>query len=238
MDFCQRCNRRQAVTVIGGRKLCENCARDEIIKRVRKEIYESKQFNFNDSVLIIVDEQFSPLSTLLNFIIGKACYKCKLHVELLKIENNNENSINDTLWKMITVGKKQPHKIKVLPFTSDFLLSYLIYSLSLNDSNYLSFTESLVIFDNSIFFIPLHSTSIQELKGFAEYKLSWKDEMFNRIYEWTISYLHENYELFHTFHTSVQLFRRKTCKYCNAFIEDGDYCQRCNSFLTSLSRPY
>ncbi|BFI74169.1 hypothetical protein [Sulfurisphaera ohwakuensis] len=237
MEVCQRCNKRQAITVIGGRKLCEHCARDEIIKRVKREIYDSKQFSFNDKVAIILDEQFRPLSTILSFIISKACYKCKLQVEEVLI-NADSNYINDIIWKMIIEGEKLSHKIKILPFTSDFLLTYLIYTISSNDSNYLSFAKSLVVFNNNIFFVPLYSTSVLELKGFAELKLKWKDAVFDKIYGWTLSYLKENFELFHTFHTSIQLFKKKTCKKCNAFIDSGEYCQRCNKLLTSLSPLY
>ncbi|BFH74309.1 hypothetical protein SJAV_22530 [Sulfurisphaera javensis] len=237
MEICQRCNKREAITVIGGRKLCEYCARDEIIKRVRREIYDSKQFSYNDKVAIIIEEEFGPLSALLKFIIDKACYKCKLIIDEVKV-NVQKDNINDIIWNMIIEAEKLQHKIKVLPFTSDFLLSYLIYSISSQDSNYLSFAKVMTIFNNNIFFIPLYSTSINELKGFAEIKLRWRDEMFNKIYEWTLSYLQENYELFHTFHSSIKLFQGKTCKLCNAFINEGEYCQRCNKILASLSRPY
>ncbi|MBP1356950.1 MAG: hypothetical protein JZD40_00435 [Sulfolobus sp.] len=236
MVLCQRCNKREAITVIGGRKVCEYCARDEIVKRVRKEIYETKQITYNDKVVIITDEQFKPVADLLKYIIEKACYKCRLQVSQVKIEVES-NNINDLIWKLITESLKIQQK-KILPFTSDFLLSYMIYSISMKDSNYLAFSSPSVAFNENIFLIPFYSTSIIELKGFAELKLMWKDESFNKIYSWVISYLNENYELFHTFYTSVKLFKKKTCKYCYAFIDEGDYCQRCKTFLTSPSPLY
>ena len=237
MVLCQRCNKREAITVIGGRKLCGYCARDEIIKRVRKELYETKQINFNDKVIIVTDNQFKPIADLMKYIIEKACYKCKLEVSKLEIDTSDSNNINDAIWKLITESIKL-HQKKILPFTSDFLLSYLIYSISVTDSNYLSFSSPLVVFNDNVFFIPFFSTSIAELKGFAEIRINWRDELFAKIYSWTISYLSENYELFHTFHTSIKLFEKKKCKYCNAFIDEGDYCQRCKRILTSLSPPY
>ena len=237
MTLCQRCNKREAITVIGGRKLCIYCARDEIIKRVRKEIYETKQINFNDKVVIITDNQFRPIADIMKYIIEKACYKCKLEVIEKEIDTNDSNNINDAIWKLITEGIIIPQK-KILPFTSDFLLSYLIYSVSVKDSNYLSFSSPLVTFNDNVFLIPLYSTSIEELKGFAEIKIDWKDELFAKIYSWTISYLSDNYELFHAFHTSIKLFEKKKCKYCNAFIDEGDYCPRCKRILTSLSPLY
>jgi len=237
MTLCQRCNKREAITVIGGRKLCEYCARDEIVKRVRKELYETKQINFNDKVVIITDNQFKPIADLMKFIIEKACYKCKLEVNEVEIDTSDTNNINDVIWKLIIESTTIPQK-KILPFTSDFLLSYMIYSISVKDSNYLSFSSPLVTFNDNVFIMPFFSTSVLELKGFAEIKMDWKDETFAKIYSWANSYLNDNYELFHTFYTSIKLFEKKKCKYCNAFIDEGDYCQRCKRILTSLSPPY
>mgnify|MGYP001772552941 CR=1 FL=1 len=236
MTLCQRCNKREAITIIGGRKLCIYCARDEIIKRVRKELYETRQINFNDKVVIVTDDQFKPIANLMKYIIEKSCYKCNLEVNEVEIDTNDSNNINDAIWKLIVESIIIPQK-KILPFTSDFLLSYLIYSVSVKDANYLSFSSPLVTFNNNVFIVPFFSTSVMELKGFAEIKMNWRDELFAKIYSWVTSYLSDNYELFHAFHTSIKLFEKKKCKYCNAFIDEEDYCQRCKSFLTSLSHP-
>jgi hypothetical protein len=240
--LCQRCNKRESLVTIGGRRLCEVCARDEIVKRIRREIHNIKLFNYSDEVAVLTKEPLDGISKVLAYIINRACYRCKLKVDVIELPaDENCKNINDYIWSYIIEGKKlQKYKVKVLPFFSDFFLSYMIYSISTKDFSYLSIINLVKKIDDSYFFLPLFSVPLEELKGFVEIKeLKFQDELFNTIFNWVRSELSENQELFHAYLSSLKLFGYKECKSCSAFIIDGEeYCARCKKFLASPSPPY
>ncbi|AAY80732.1 hypothetical protein [Sulfolobus acidocaldarius] len=244
MDLCQRCGKREYFTVIGGRKLCSMCGKDEIVKRVRKEMHQSKLFNYNDRVAIISPEPLQQISDIVESIIGKAFYRVNLKIEKVEISISNYNYINEYMWNLLLESKKlSDYKIKVLPFTSNFFLAYMLESISISDYSYLSLFNPYSIIDTTIIFIPLYSTPIQEIECFSKIdynKIKFKDELFNTIFDWVNQQLRENYELFHTYFNTINLFRTDNkCKNCGAYINSGqEYCERCKTYLASPSHLY
>jgi len=240
MNLCQRCNKREAKYVVGGRKLCEICARDEIVKRVRKEIHNSKMFNYNDKVAILAPNNMDQIAELLTHIIGKACYTCNLKIDKVSVQFDYQG-INEYIWSLIMEAKNlKEYSVKVLPFPSNFYLAYLLYSVTMKNYSYLNYvTSSKTLNDGTKIFIPLYSIPLSELSAFGIInEISFNDDVFNLIFSWVNTQLAENYELFHTFITSTSLFNYPKCKSCDAFIESGEYCARCKRTLASPSPPY
>jgi hypothetical protein len=243
--LCERCKKRDSIAVVGGRKLCVLCARDEIIKRIKREFYPNKVLVYREHILFAYPIYLSQISDLLKMILLDKIYK-KFSLSYSELPIDPTNSIIDDIWSIIIKSKifsKQNNINKViLPFTADFLMAYLIYSISKGDYTYINLLDFEYKLDNILFLIPFYNTSIIELQGFInanELNLITKDELFNTIIKWETELLKDNYELFHAFHNSKKLFQEKNykCEGCGGLINSPvKYCGRCS--VAFASHPY
>ncbi len=240
--LCERCNKRDTVTTIGGRKLCSVCAKDEIVKRIKREFYPRKALVENDKIIIAYPVYLKPLSELLINIITKL-YK-KFNIEYLSLEIEPINNINDEIWKLILkskcVAEKSGIKKIILPYTSDFLMAYLIYATAKGDYTYVNLMNFEYKVNDILYLLPFYNTSLMELNGFEnmnEYRIVTMDEVFNDILEWEKSLLKDNYELFHAFQNSRKIFEEKSyrCEECGGIINSPvKRCERCSLISASL----
>lgn len=236
--LCVKCNKNTAEIYISGKYLCKFCARDEIVKRIRRELSSTRFLDKNDAVLIIFPSFYKELPPLLSSIIGKICKECNLTFNYLEISDNIE--INRVLWNIIIAIKNAKENKIILPFTSDFYLSYLIYSSSIGNYSYIYlYNIILKIFDKTVF-IPLYNTPITELKGFSEItgELNVKDELFNQILGWARSNFTDN-EIYHSFGNSIDVIlanNKNRCLFCNAILAspDSNYCKYCSESFSPL----
>ncbi|MEM0091205.1 MAG: hypothetical protein QW550_01145 [Saccharolobus sp.] len=240
--LCERCNKRDTVTEVGGRKLCMICSKDEIIKRIKREFYPNKILSSNDKVLFAYPRYLHKISDILKSIIINKIYKI-YKLEYFELVVEPKNSINDEIWNLLINSKSfsEKNNIKkvILPFTSDFLMSYLIYSIIKQEFTYIGLLEFEYKINNISFLVPFYNTSILELRGFLDDKsYETKDEIFNEILKWELEALKENFELFHAFHNSRKLFQGNyKCENCGGIINSPvKYCSRCSAIFAS--HPY
>ncbi len=225
--LCVKCNRNPAEISISGKLLCKQCARNEIIKRVRRELSETRILSREDKVILAYPDFYEDVAKLIKDIILKICKDCKLDFEEIRIEFKN-NEINYDLWKLFTnIMKSNLNKI-ILPFTADFFLSYMIYSISTFNYGFLSYYGLTNIFNDKILFTPLYNTPLKELKGFNEItgELITNDQLFNGILKWANAEFSDN-EIFHTFENSLTIFKSNRCKICGAYTKSAEYCEYC-----------
>lgn len=234
--ICTKCGKNQAEVLISGKYLCVHCARSEIVKRFRKELSLSKFLDREDRVVILTTENFMDVSSLIEKLIYNICKSCKLDVIIDKI--NEEEDINKTLWKIMIKIRETDFKKIILPFTADFFLSYLIYSISTGYMGYLELYSLVVEVYSKKIFVPFYSTPRFELLGFSEItgELKTKDAFLNEIIKWASKQFADN-EIYHTFGSSINVIKlenRKRCKICNAIIERGDCCKYCLESFSHL----
>jgi len=225
--LCVKCNRNPAEVSVSGKLLCKQCARNEIIKRIRRELSETRILNREDKAILIYPDFYENVAKLIKNIILKICKDCKLNFEETKVEFKDKE-INYDLWRFFTnIMKLNTNKI-ILPFTADFFLSYMVYSISTSNYGFLSYYGLTSIFNNKIFFIPLYNTPLKELKGFNEItgELNTNDALLNEILKWSNIEFTDN-EIFHTFENSLTIFKNNRCKICGAYIRSAEYCEYC-----------
>ncbi|MCY0873563.1 MAG: hypothetical protein OWQ47_01330 [Acidianus infernus] len=234
--ICTKCGKNQAEVLISGKYLCVYCARSEIVKRFRKELSLSKFLDREDKVMILTTENFMDVANLIEKLLYNICKSCKLDVLIDKIDE--EEDINKTLWKLMIKIRESDFKKIILPFTADFFLSYLIYSISTGYMGYLDlYSQSIQLYSKKIF-IPFYSTPRFELLGFSEItgELKTKDAFLNEIIKWESKQFVDN-EIYHTFGKSINIIKlenRRRCKICNAIIEHGDCCKYCSESFSHL----
>ncbi|MEM0015665.1 MAG: hypothetical protein QXE59_01235, partial [Saccharolobus sp.] len=155
--LCERCNKRDTVTEVGGRKLCMICSKDEIIKRIKREFYPNKILSSNDKVLFAYPRYLHKISDILKSIIINKIYKI-YKLEHFELVVEPKNSINDEIWNLLINSKSfsEKNNIKkvILPFTSDFLMSYLIYSIIKQEFTYIGLLEFEYKINNISFLVP------------------------------------------------------------------------------------
>ncbi|MCH4815007.1 MAG: hypothetical protein QXY87_04255 [Saccharolobus sp.] len=244
--MCERCNKRDAINVVGGRRLCSICSKDEITKRIKRELYPRKIIVHDDKILFAYPSYLSFIQEILRNIINKIYTRFNLQYYEINLEP--QNSILDDIWNLIIKSKQFSEKNGInkifLPFTADFLMAYLIYSITNQDYTYIQMIGLEYKVNNISFLIPFYNTSLYELQGFINNEsnaILTKDEIFNEILTWERDMLKENYELFHAFHNSKKLLEtgRKDyrCEGCGGVINSPvKYCARCS--LIYSSPPY
>ncbi|WP_338601488.1 hypothetical protein V6M85_00230 [Sulfolobus tengchongensis] len=242
--ICERCNKREAVTVVGGRRLCSLCAKDEIIKRVKRELYPSKIISYQDKIIFAYPSYLKLISDIIKNILISKIYS-KFDLEYYELQIEPQSSITDDIWNIIIKSRAFAEKYNIhkifLPFTADFLMAYLLYSIINQEYTYIQLIGFEYNLSNTSFLIPFYNTSLQELQGFLmnDVYFQTRDEVFNDILSWEKDMLKENYELFHAFHNSKKLFERKEyrCEGCGGIINSPvKYCERCS--LVYSSHPY
>ncbi len=236
---CEHCNKREAITVVGGRKVCEVCARNEILKRIRRDAVSTKTFTYKEKVLITIPDFLKSEGNLLKALLMKACYSCKLDGEVLEVSTKDESDIVGKLWKILRTSmetmKDRGRKV-VLPFTADFLMAYVIYSVSTKQKDYVWLLNYKQEINGVVFIMPFFSTSQKELSGYLTHEIATGDSLFDSILKWEEENLGENYELFHVYWNSGKiLYGEKYCKLCGAYVTHDGLCQRCS--LSTTSRP-
>ncbi|EWG07046.1 MAG: hypothetical protein ASUL_05983 [Candidatus Aramenus sulfurataquae] len=225
--LCVKCNRFEGEVNVSGKLLCVQCARDEIVKRVRRELSSTGFLEKNDRVLIAYPTFYGNVAALIKDIVSRICKGCNLTIDEVKVEPKGD--INETLWTLFKEVFDLNYKKVILPLTADFFLSYLIYSISSLNHGFLSYYDLVTEFRGVKFFIPLFSTPLQELKGFSEItgELNTKDEVLDEILKWSHKEFQDN-EIFHTFVNSLTIFSGKRCKICGAYVRPNEeYCQYC-----------
>ncbi|QIJ32893.1 hypothetical protein DFR86_11835 [Acidianus sulfidivorans JP7] len=236
--LCVRCNKNIAEVYISGKNLCKFCSRDEIIKRIRREISSTRFLDREDSVLIIYPDFYKEIVKLTENIINRICKECKINFSVKEISDDTD--INKLLWNIsIEIKKSKENKI-ILPFTADFYLAYIIYSASKGKYYYINLYDITTnIFDKKIF-VPFYSTPLMELKGFNEItgELNVKDELFNSILQWSKNNFNDN-EIYHSFGNSISLIvenMKGRCKICNAILNSTDFdcCEYCSKSFSHL----
>lgn len=245
--MCERCNKRNAINVVGGRRLCEICSKDEITKRIKRELYPRKIIVYKDKILFAYPSYLSFIREILKNIINKIY--AKFNLQYYEITLEPQHSILDDMWNLIVKSKRFSEENGIskifLPFTADFLMAYLIYSITNQDYTYIKMIGLEYNVNNISFLIPFYNTSLYELQGFFTNEsnniFETKDEIFNEILAWERDTLKENYELFHAFHNSKKLFETKEkeyrCEGCGGVINSPvKYCARCS--LIYSSPPY
>ncbi|BBG23838.1 hypothetical protein [Sulfuracidifex tepidarius] len=233
---CEHCKKREAITVVGGRKVCEVCARNEILKRIRRDAISKKTFSYKERVLITIPDFLKTEGDLLKALLMKACYSCKLEGEVLEVTTNDQNGIVEKLWKVLRLSMNPSHNIRkvVLPFTADFLMAYIIYAVSTKEKDYVWLLNYKHEINGVTFVMPFFSTSQKELSGYFTHELVTGDPLFDSILKWEEGNLGENYELFHAYWNSGKILQgEKHCSFCGAYIRDGEACQRCSQLTTS-----
>ncbi|BDC19894.1 hypothetical protein [Acidianus sp. HS-5] len=234
--ICTKCGKNQAEVLISGKYLCTHCARSEIVKRFRKELSSSKFLDREDKVALLTTESFMDVTELIEKLLHNICKSCNLDISIYKI--GEEENINKTLWKIMMKIREIEFKKIILPFTADFFLSYLIYSISTGNMGYLDLYSLIVDYSSKKIFIPFYSTPRFELLGFSEVtgELKTEDAFLNEIIKWASKQFTDN-EIYHTFGSSINIIRlenRRRCKICNVIIESGDYCKYCSESFSHL----
>ncbi|MUN27968.1 hypothetical protein [Sulfuracidifex metallicus] len=236
---CEHCKKREAITTVGGRKVCDVCARNEILKRIRRDAVSRKVFDYKDKILFAEPDFLKGESELLKAILLKSCYSCNLDPYTLEIRTSG-NSITDKLWEimrsvLMNATQRSIRKI-VLPFTADFLMAYLIYSVSTGEKEYIWLLDYKNDFNGIEFIVPFFSTSWKELSGFMNSKTISGDNLMDLILNWERETLSENYELFHAYWNSANILKGdRRCKTCGAYVTHDDLCLRCSR--ETISRP-
>ncbi|WP_148692339.1 hypothetical protein [Acidianus manzaensis] len=236
--LCVKCNKNYAEVYISGKYLCKFCSRDEIIKRVRRELSSTRFLDRNDAVLIVFPEFYKDVSYLIKNVINRICKECKINFSFEEI--SDEGDINKTLWDTVIKIKNSTENKIILPFTADFYLAYLIYSTSTRKYYYINLYDIIIhAFDKNIF-VPLYNTPLTELKGFSEVtgELNVKDELFNIILKWSKNNFSDN-EIYHSFGNSIQLIMdniKGRCNICNALLTSTDFacCEYCSKSFSHL----
>lgn len=236
--LCVKCNKNTAEVYISGKYVCKLCARDEIIRRVRRELLITKFLNKTDTILIIFPTFYRDVVVLITNILKKICKNCNLNLSYLEISDDYD--LNKVLWSVVIAIKNARESKIILPFTADFYLAYLIYSSSMGSYYYLYlYNDILNIFNKSVF-IPFYNTPITELNGFVEItgELKVKDELFNKILNWSKSNFIDN-EIYHSFGNSINMIinnNKNKCIICNALITYSELncCKYCLASFSHL----
>lgn len=237
--LCVKCNKFPAEVYISGKYLCKACARDEIIRRIRRELSLTKFLDRNDNALIIFPEFYKDVAQLISNTLRRICKECNFNFSYLEVADDED--LNKVLWNVVITIKsiKEANKI-ILPFTADFYLAYLVYSSTLGNYYYLYlYNLTLKIFDKNIF-VPFYETPRAELKGFSEItgELNVKDPLFNEILKWSRNSFIDN-EIFHSFGNSIDVIINNSkgkCVMCNAILmsSESSCCKYCSESFSHL----
>lgn len=225
--------------MVGGREVCEVCARNEILKRIRRDAISRKIFNYMEKVLVVTPDFQKSEGELLKALLMKACYSCKLEGIQLEVRTGEEKDVTSKLWKLLSTStleaKGRGVSKVVLPFTADFLMGYMIYGISKGQMEYMWLLDYSYKVNDLVFITPFFSTSRIELSAYSLQTSVTGDPLFDSITSWEHEALKENYELFHAYWNSGKILREeKHCRLCGAFTHD-EVCQRCLQRM--ISRP-
>ncbi len=233
--LCVKCNRFEGEVNVSGKLLCRQCARDEIVKRVRRELSSTGFLEKGDKVLLAYPAFYESVARLIREIVNWICKGCNITFNELRVEA--KGNVNETLWSLFTEVFNSNHKKVILPMTADFFLSYLVYSISTSNYGFLSYYDVVTEYRGVKFFIPFISTPLQELKGFSEItgELNTNDEVLDEILKWSHREFEDN-EIFHTFVNSLVIFSGNRCKICGAYVKPSEeYCRYCSRLFSQKS---
>ncbi len=243
--LCSKCGKREAIIKIDGYNLCKNCAINEINNKVRKLVNISKILENKQKVIITYLYFNDNIANILFQIVSKITAKRNLKVEMVDLSESDTTgkSISEVLWRYLINLKKiyDENTAYFSSFTSDFLLTYFLYSTLTGDRAYLPLVSLIYTYAEKVtLFQPLISIPSYYLSVFGEWRIKQTgDNLFDELFNWGVKNLYDNPDLFRTFTKSLDLYLTKNrCRVCGALIPEGSkLCSRCSKILASPFHP-
>ncbi|WP_126449940.1 hypothetical protein [Sulfodiicoccus acidiphilus] len=220
--LCTKCVKREASITVGGRKLCELCANNEVTRRAYRVLLDSGAIDLKH-VTVLSSPQFSGAERVLSRLFARMGRRHSRELEVVELAAKGGSV--DTLIHSFLTAKGD---LVLLPFTSDFLTAYLIYSISKGRGPiYVKLYSPYFHLRGTLFVSPMIRTSILELKGMGRVEIRTGEEEFDELHRWVLDQLAENPELLFTAPSSAKLFEgAETCQTCGATLVGG-ICPMC-----------
>ncbi|BCU68587.1 hypothetical protein HS7_20240 [Sulfolobales archaeon HS-7] len=227
---CYRCEVRESIVNLNGRKLCPICARNEINNAIRKNFLKSGLVDYESRFIILELNGLEGLSKIIEETLTKIAKKTTIYYQTFSLELSSQSVdsyIHDAIIRSLEICSKEKPNGVVMPFPAEIFMYLLISSAVSRDAGYLSLYTHYTKIGSCNFCFPLHNISLLNMEIVYGVESKFPVASFTHFLIWVKESLEGNQEILHSFHKSIELFAtQRKCTRCGAFSE-SDICKRC-----------